>query len=357
MAIDTTLPEEVEALEAHARAAARDALAPAADAAERAGAWGEAATRAFEELGTRGLWLPADCGGDDDLVAAVVAVEALASGDVGGLALADQPGPAAGVLRALPDRARAAELAGALRAGGAGAVIALAVCESLDAVGPGFTLTWAPGRAAPAALVAAAPDGVAVVDGNGLHAGKAEASALWASGGVTIRVGDAATVERYAVDPATALAARAVARLWSGAALCGVGQAALDYAVAYGRERIVFGLPVLGHQANAFDVAWATATLEAARLGLRSGAAQLAAGRPAEGGWLATLAFLEARDAGLRATDLGVQLLGGHGYIHDHPAQRWYREARMLALLHGGLDAALDDLADRALDAPDPLVA
>ncbi|HEX5367331.1 MAG TPA: acyl-CoA dehydrogenase family protein, partial [Acidimicrobiales bacterium] len=111
-----------------------------------------------------------------------------------------------------------------------------------------------------------------------------------------------------------------------------------------------------GHQANAFDVAWATAALEAGRVALRGAASHLAAGRLGDAGWLATLAWLEARDAGLAATDLGVQLLGGHGYIHDHPAQRWYREARMLALLFGGVDAALDDLADRALDAPDPLV-
>lgn len=354
MAVDTTLPEEVEALAAHARAAARDVLHPGADAAEREGAWGAAAVRAFDELGTRGLLLPSDCGGDDDPLAAVVAVEALAGGDVGGLLGADRPGPAAGVLRVLPDRGWAAALAGAALDGDA--VLAVALADSLDAVVPGFTVAWAPGTHAPAALLVAASDGVAVVAAEGLQAERAEASALWAAGGVDVRVAEGAPVERFPLDGDAALAARAIPRLWAGAASCGVGQAAVDYAVGYGRERIVFGLPVLGHQANAFDVAWATATLEAARVGLRAAAAHLAAGRPAEAGWLATLAYLEAREAGLRATDLCVQLLGGHGYIHDHPAQRWYREARMLALLFGGEDAALDDLAERALAAPDPLV-
>lgn len=355
MTIDTTLAEEVEALESHARAAAHDVLGPGADAAERAGAWSEAAIRAFDELGTRGLLLTTDCGGDDNPVAAVVAIEALAAGDVGGLLGADRPGPAAGVLRVLPDRARAGALADAALVEGALLVAALA--DSLDEVRPGFAVPWAAGDSAPHALVVAATDGVAVIEGGGLAAERSEASALWASGGVALQVAEGARVETYPLNTDDALVARAVPRLWTGAALCGVGQAAVDYAVVYGRERIVFGLPVLGHQANAFDVAWATATLEAARVALRAAATHLAAGRPGDAGWLAGLAWLEARDAGLRATDLGVQMLGGHGYIHDHPAQRWYREARMLALLFGGTDATLDDLADRALDAPDPLVA
>lgn len=355
MAIDTTLAEEVEALESHARAVARDVLGPGADAAERAGAWSEAARQAFSELGTRGLWLTADCGGDDNPVAAVVAVEALATGDAGGLLGADRPGPAAGVLRVLPDRARASALAAAAMSDGALLVAALADC--LDDIRPGFALPWAPGDGAPHALVVAATDGVAVIEAGALTAQRSEASALWASGGVALRIAEGATVATYPLAGDAALVARTVPRLWAGAALCGVGQAAVDYAVAYGRERIVFGLPVLGHQANAFDLAWATATLEGARIALRAAATHLAAGRAAEAGWLAGLAWLEARDAGLRASDLGVQMLGGHGYIHDHPVQRWYREARMLALLFGGSDAALDDLADRAIDPPDPLVA
>jgi alkylation response protein AidB-like acyl-CoA dehydrogenase len=38
-----------------------------------------------------------------------------------------------------------------------------------------------------------------------------------------------------------------------------------------------------------------------------------------------------------------VQLLGGHGYVKDHPVEKFYREARTLSLLYGGRDgAALD---------------
>ncbi|HEX5366460.1 MAG TPA: hypothetical protein VFW63_07340, partial [Acidimicrobiales bacterium] len=261
MPVDTTLPEEVALLEAHAGAVARDVLGPGADAAERARGWGEAAGRAFAELGTRGLWLPADCGGDDNPLAAVVAVDALAAGDVGGLVGADRPGPAAGVLRVMPDRRRAAALAGAVLAGGAtradrqgsaspaaappgdGVLLPVALADALGDVAPGFGVPWAPGGGVPVALLVAAADGVAVVPGGALAAEPAEASALWAAGGVALRVTDGAPVDRYPLAPDAALAARAVPRLWAAAALCGVGRAALDHAVAYGRERVVFGLP------------------------------------------------------------------------------------------------------------------
>ena len=50
-------------------------------------------------------------------------------------------------------------------------------------------------------------------------------------------------------------------------------------------------------------------------------------------------------DAAVRATDLGIQLLGGHGFLVDHLAEKRFREAGMLRLLFGGRDAADADLA------------
>ena len=42
-------------------------------------------------------------------------------------------------------------------------------------------------------------------------------------------------------------------------------------------------------------------------------------------------------------TDRGVQLLGGHGFLQDYPVEKWMRDARALALLGGGRDAAAAD--------------
>jgi alkylation response protein AidB-like acyl-CoA dehydrogenase len=33
----------------------------------------------------------------------------------------------------------------------------------------------------------------------------------------------------------------------------------------------------------------------------------------------------------------GVQLLGGHGYIKEHPVERWYRDQRAAGLMEGAL--------------------
>ena len=33
----------------------------------------------------------------------------------------------------------------------------------------------------------------------------------------------------------------------------------------------------------------------------------------------------------------GVQLLGGHGYIKEHPVERWYRDLMTLSVLEGGV--------------------
>ena len=56
-------------------------------------------------------------------------------------------------------------------------------------------------------------------------------------------------------------------------------------------------------------------------------------------------------------TDAGIQLLGGHGFLVDHLAEKRFREARMLGLLAGGRDAAEADVAGVVLDVPDPLFA
>jgi len=356
--LDTSLPEEIEDLAQHARALSTSVLRPGAAQATDDHQWSDAAQQGFAELGVRGLFVPETQGGIDRPLAAVVVLDALAAGDAGGLFLADRPGVAAGFLRVLPEEAGAVELAGKTLAGEG--LLAVSMIDSIAFLAgkdlASLVVPWAPGTSVPCALGFLATDGLGLVDAAGLSAVPVLGGAFEASGGVEVRVTDANAVRVFPCDPATAFAGRAITRLWAGAVLCGIAQASIGYAVEYGRERVVFGKPVLGHQANAFEMAAADTGIGAARLALRVAAWRFEQADPTAA-WLASLAYLEAREASLHATDLGVQMLGGHGYIRDHPAEKWYREARMLALLFGGEDAALDDLADRALDAPDPLVA
>ena len=39
--------------------------------------------------------------------------------------------------------------------------------------------------------------------------------------------------------------------------------------------------------------------------------------------------------AALMVTDAAVQTLGGHGYIREHPVERWLRDARGFAAFEG----------------------
>ncbi len=290
----------------------RTAVAAAAScAAGTNGPPAEPVGAAYAALGTAGLLTDPD---PVARLAAVVVLEVFGGAAAGAMLAVDQPG--------LVARLRAAA--------GRGEVIGVAVVEE-----PGDLVAWVPGTSVPAALVQLAPGVLTVAEASALEASPAPAGAAEASGGVEVRL--VGPRHRFEVDT---FPARAVARLWVAALAVGVGAAALDHAVAYGRERVVFGQPVLAHQANAHDVAAVWARLDAARVAVRSAVTP----------WSMTQAYLEAMPAALDAADWGVQLLGGHGYVDDHPAQRWYREAHLLRLLVGGADAAVDDLADRVVE-------
>ena len=94
--------------------------------------------------------------------------------------------------------------------------------------------------------------------------------------------------------------------------------------------------------------------MHGARLAVREAAAAFDGDEPDAAYW-ATQAWLETMDAAFVATNLGIQLLGGHGFIVDHLAEKRFREARMLAMLAGGRDAAEADVAAFTLDVADLL--
>jgi alkylation response protein AidB-like acyl-CoA dehydrogenase len=180
------------------------------------------------------------------------------------------------------------------------------------------------------------------------------ALAFAASGAVAARLEDAPVIGTWTLPPGEGSGVRGRARLWTAAVAVGIAQSAFDATVTYTTERIVFGRPVAHHQGNAFELAAAATELHAARLAVRDAAARYDAGDPHAGFW-ATQAWRGATNAAVAVTDLGVQLLGGHGFLMDHLAEKRFREVRMLALLHGGADAAATDAAAQVLDVPDPL--
>ena len=47
------------------------------------------------------------------------------------------------------------------------------------------------------------------------------------------------------------------------------------------------------------------------------------------------LAKLKAGEVAVAVTEKAVQLLGGAGYVRDHPVQRWYRDAKIYTIFEG----------------------
>jgi alkylation response protein AidB-like acyl-CoA dehydrogenase len=121
---------------------------------------------------------------------------------------------------------------------------------------------------------------------------------------------------------------------WSALAV-GASQAVLDYVVPYVNERVAFGEPISNRQAVAFAVSEIGIATDGMRL-----AAYRAASRADQGMDFAREAALARRLAaagGMRIGSDGVQLLGGHGYVKDHPVERWYRDLRAAGVMEGAL--------------------
>ena len=120
-----------------------------------------------------------------------------------------------------------------------------------------------------------------------------------------------------------------------GIAACAVGlaQAALDYAVSYARERQQFGRSIIDFQGLGFLLADAATQISAARALTLAAARLRDAGRPYA--IEAAKAKLFATDMAMRVTTDAVQVLGGAGYVADHPVERYMREAKVLQIVEG----------------------
>jgi alkylation response protein AidB-like acyl-CoA dehydrogenase len=123
-------------------------------------------------------------------------------------------------------------------------------------------------------------------------------------------------------------------RIASASAAVGVAKASLDYSIAYAKERDAFGVKIAQKQAIAFMLAEMAIEIEAMRMMTWEAAWKLDTGKE-DAAQAAYLAFTGAADMAMMVTDRGVQILGGHGYIRDHPVEMWMRNGRGFAMLTG----------------------
>jgi alkylation response protein AidB-like acyl-CoA dehydrogenase len=124
-------------------------------------------------------------------------------------------------------------------------------------------------------------------------------------------------------------------RLGWCALAAGTGQAVLDYVIPYVNQRVAFGEPVSHRQSVAFAVSDIGIELEGMRLTTYRAAALADRGKPFARA--AAVAHQLCTTKGMQIGSQGVQLLGGHGYVKEHPVERWYRDLRAVGVIEGAL--------------------
>jgi acyl-CoA dehydrogenase len=125
----------------------------------------------------------------------------------------------------------------------------------------------------------------------------------------------------------------AYSRVGLGALAVGLARSAHSYALNYAKERQAFGRAIAQFQSIAFMLAEMAWEIDAARLLVLEAAWNLDQGNDALA--QSALAKLYADEMVLTVADRSVQILGGHGYIREHPVEGYLRNARAFAVING----------------------
>jgi alkylation response protein AidB-like acyl-CoA dehydrogenase len=316
------------------------------------------------ELGLAGLGVPEELDGaaaERSAVTGVLVAEALAHGDAGLAVAMLAPGAVATALGLFGDADQQATYLPAFTGDGAPARAALALHEPEALFDPTRPATTARrdggdlvldgvkalvplGVGAELLLVGVRLDdgrpGLVLVEGGtaGLSAEPMPAMGLRAAATARVVLDGVRVPAANLVgegDPEVAAEVVHRARLGLCAVATGTAQAVLDYVIPYVNERKAFGEPVSHRQSVAFAVADLRIEVDGLRL-----VTYRAAGRADRGLEFGREAALARRLAATRAMQIGsqgVQLLGGHGYVKEHPVERWYRDLRATGVLEGAL--------------------
>ncbi len=125
-------------------------------------------------------------------------------------------------------------------------------------------------------------------------------------------------------------------RIGIAAQSVGMARAAYEHALAYARERITFGKPIIEHQAVGFRLADMATQIAAARHMVLHAAALREAGKPCL--TEASMAKLFASEMAEKVCSAAIQILGGNGYLADYPVERIYRDVRVCQIYEGTSD-------------------
>jgi isovaleryl-CoA dehydrogenase len=135
-----------------------------------------------------------------------------------------------------------------------------------------------------------------------------------------------------------------VERLTLAAMSCGIAKRSLEVMVGYANERQSFGVPLREHGQIQRHIAETFAEFRAARTFVYDTARRMdlsAVGQRVD----ADAAKLFAAQVGKRAADAAIQVLGGYGYMGEYVVSRLWRDAKLLEIGGGTLEAHHKNLA------------
>lgn len=378
--MDFSLSADQEAFLASVRAFSRDRVAPAASRIDETGEYPRALVAEAASLGLMGVTIPKESGGAGrDYVTYALAIEAVSQGSAAlAVILSVNNSLVSEPLREFGSDAQRERWLAPLASGRAIGAFALSEADAgSDAANQqtvarlddrGYLITgtkvWvANALVADVALVFAATDPGA--RGRGVSAFVVP----MATPGIARRPQDSLGVRGLGcmdlefkdvrVDASALLgetgrgfrlAMRALegGRIAIAAQALGVGQAALEEALAYARRRHAFGQPIGNFQAVQFQLADLATDLEAARMLIwRAADLHDRTGRVA---LEAAMAKLQASEAAHRAADRAMQILASEGYRRGSAVERLFRDVRAAEIYQGTSEVQRMVIAEHLLD-------
>jgi alkylation response protein AidB-like acyl-CoA dehydrogenase len=359
-ALDTT--EETAAVVGLCRALALDVLDPAATSSERSGSVSSSVRNALFETGlTTPVATEFGGGGVPTSATQTAAIDALAYGDAGLTMAAVWSGAAASCIGTLgTDAQRQAHLPRFASDANAHGAIALYEGHGRSPSESATTITKNPAggwaikgtKLAVAGAASANPllvVGVDPADGSlrialvspsapGVTAAPVDRqlaldAAHLSSVNFDCTVSDDALLGGENTEQSAIHLALSNVRILLASAMLGTSERAMDYAAKYSTERMAFGKPIAAFQGVSFMLADIAIRVAAARLDVADIAARidngavenLEAATTAAVNYVGAVASQSTRDA--------LQVLGGHGFINDHPVERFYRSAAAMSAL------------------------
>lgn len=123
------------------------------------------------------------------------------------------------------------------------------------------------------------------------------------------------------------------ARTWMGCVATGIAQRGINEAIAYGKERIQFGKPIIKNQAMQFKIADMQIKTETARQMVAHALTKMDMGLPHS--MESAIAKCYASDIAMQVASEAIQFFGGYGYSREYPVEKLLRDAKIFQIFEG----------------------